>query len=57
MTGSDLSVAVQEQTFVVCNPVKHLQQNIKGGEGRKRMNKSLICHDKNHRQCEKSVNT
>ena len=29
MTGSDLCVAVQKQTFVVCDPVKHLQESIK----------------------------
>lgn len=28
VTGSNLCVAVQKQTFVVCNPVKHLQENI-----------------------------
>lgn len=29
VTGSDLRVAVQKQTFVVCDPIKHLQENIK----------------------------
>lgn len=29
VTGSNLCVAVQKQTFVVCDPVKHLQENIK----------------------------
>lgn len=28
MTGSYFCVAVQKQTFVVCDPVKHLQENI-----------------------------
>lgn len=29
VTGSNLCVAVQKQTFVVCDPVKHLHENIK----------------------------
>lgn len=28
MTGSYFCVGVQKQTFVVCDPVKHLQENI-----------------------------
>lgn len=29
VTGSNLCIAVQKQTFVVCDPVKHLHKNIK----------------------------
>lgn len=47
VTGSNLCVAVQKQTFVVSNPVKHLQENIKG---KKKKKKSLIHYGRNHRQ-------
>lgn len=43
VTGSDLRVAVQKQTFVVCDPIKHLQENIK----EKKKKKSLICYGRN----------
>lgn len=30
VTGSNLCVVVEKQTFVVCDPVKHLHENIEG---------------------------